>query len=540
MECKKCGTPSVDGAVFCSNCGARLDNKKPCPACGKIIEETAAFCIYCGKRLDGKNACSACGEVFEGKFCPKCGKAAVSAQNISVKPKKIRAQGEGKETAGWTKIVSNCGSAALAIGTLLAMIFVFLIGGVLEGMDDYYSQTVQTALKENSLGMADNIFYFFGQVYKDIDKVDFVSSSFYEGLFEDSANTYAIVGTVSTVIVMLAVVIFGILALVQYFRSVLGYTQRKTDKWAILCILSFFVGVGIFFMLNQGFAEVLLELSESEDGFSVDRKSRSMGIEYSLNGASVCGLIFCFIFLLLGVACLVARKGVALRNKNTLTKLLVAVGSVVLITVVFSLLANLGVALEASLEYTDSYYDDYYEYTIVQTLSGLGELDLSFSNFNIIAAQLSSLSNEVLAGADYKEFTESLETTVVCFNMSTVFVVLTLCVGAWTLFERIKGMINGTLLEGRKSSVSLLVLVVIAATTFFVGGVNAMNAVDLLLDGAGISSNRSYDLEYSFGLAGMIVSIVLALLNVLLPVVQKAVSKSAENKAAKVYEDYVD
>ena len=49
MECKKCGQIVVDGASFCSNCGERVDGKKPCKACGKPNDENFSFCVYCGK-----------------------------------------------------------------------------------------------------------------------------------------------------------------------------------------------------------------------------------------------------------------------------------------------------------------------------------------------------------------------------------------------------------------------------------------------------------------------------------------------------------
>ena len=50
MNCPACGKDTVDGAVFCQHCGARLGGC--CPICGNPIVENALFCQCCGARLD--------------------------------------------------------------------------------------------------------------------------------------------------------------------------------------------------------------------------------------------------------------------------------------------------------------------------------------------------------------------------------------------------------------------------------------------------------------------------------------------------------
>ena len=78
MECKKCGAPTVEGAIYCGYCGARVDGKKECCSCGQLVNEEFAFCIYCGTRIDGKKVCSNCATVHEGNFCPACGTESVT------------------------------------------------------------------------------------------------------------------------------------------------------------------------------------------------------------------------------------------------------------------------------------------------------------------------------------------------------------------------------------------------------------------------------------------------------------------------------
>lgn len=73
MNCKKCNAELLDDAVFCPQCGERVDGKVRCANCGRDIPENSVFCTYCGARVDGKSVCKKCGTAFQGNFCPKCG-----------------------------------------------------------------------------------------------------------------------------------------------------------------------------------------------------------------------------------------------------------------------------------------------------------------------------------------------------------------------------------------------------------------------------------------------------------------------------------
>lgn len=73
MNCKFCNAELEEGAVYCPQCGKRVDGKKRCEHCGRYINENSIFCTYCGTRTDGKSVCRKCGEAYDGSFCPKCG-----------------------------------------------------------------------------------------------------------------------------------------------------------------------------------------------------------------------------------------------------------------------------------------------------------------------------------------------------------------------------------------------------------------------------------------------------------------------------------
>lgn len=57
-KCNKCGTVNSKDAIFCEDCGTKLDEslltekKKECKNCGYLNEENAAFCENCGSSLN--------------------------------------------------------------------------------------------------------------------------------------------------------------------------------------------------------------------------------------------------------------------------------------------------------------------------------------------------------------------------------------------------------------------------------------------------------------------------------------------------------
>jgi len=49
-SCARCGPRPEPDAIYCSNCGAYLDEK--CAGCGRVVEEAgASFCAGCGRQL---------------------------------------------------------------------------------------------------------------------------------------------------------------------------------------------------------------------------------------------------------------------------------------------------------------------------------------------------------------------------------------------------------------------------------------------------------------------------------------------------------
>lgn len=104
MECKFCSTENSDNAVYCKNCGKRLDGKIVCPSCGKTTD-AGAYCEMCGARIDGKVVCE-CGAIVEGNYCLQCGRP---SPKIKFKPADARQRAaayaavDGGFVAPWQK-----------------------------------------------------------------------------------------------------------------------------------------------------------------------------------------------------------------------------------------------------------------------------------------------------------------------------------------------------------------------------------------------------------------------------------------------------
>lgn len=155
MNCPKCGTANPEDAVFCSDCGERVDGKKHCMKCGRLIDEKNLYCNYCGTRQDGKTVCKKCGNAFEGSFCPFCGEkeAEIAATAVAAAP---RAAAKGSAD----KALSVVQTSLVFTGIVLLFVFSFFIG-----------ITGSVVSSDATLKSTDSTFYFLIGTWKDVSAV---------------------------------------------------------------------------------------------------------------------------------------------------------------------------------------------------------------------------------------------------------------------------------------------------------------------------------------------------------------------------------
>src|SRR5579864_2461688 len=52
MTCSRCAGENPSDALFCENCGAKLE--RACPSCGAAVSPDALFCKRCGQALGSR------------------------------------------------------------------------------------------------------------------------------------------------------------------------------------------------------------------------------------------------------------------------------------------------------------------------------------------------------------------------------------------------------------------------------------------------------------------------------------------------------
>ena len=259
MKCNNCGTENPDEALFCKNCGARLDGNVTCPHCGKLLPADSKFCMYCGYRF---------GDAYAQTNAPAAGAYGAGYGYVPAQayaPKRVSAPTV-------LKYVSD-GLAMLA--ALFAFIFMFLIG-------------VRLGISGMDVSVSTGFFYFFGDAYDALDNLSDAMSEIMRG--------GVIMGTVATALILLAVSALFISTAVKYILTLFKKTKKGMNGLAAATFFSYIAGIMLFLACISGSGDV-----------SAD------GIEIMLNGATIAGIVLGGLFLLAAVVTdLVAKRETAL------------------------------------------------------------------------------------------------------------------------------------------------------------------------------------------------------------------------------------
>ncbi len=465
MECKKCGTPAIEGASFCANCGARVDGKKACESCGQFNDENNTYCVYCGTRIDGKTACEACGTVYEGNFCPACGYARAEMS----KPAKKTVESKGL----FKKICDIVSGGSMIFGVLCSLIFVFFIGLIMRGNFD------------GDMSESENIFYFLGDFYKDLnlDGSSGEMTEWFENLIRGQVISYGVIGTVISALTILCVVGFGTVAAVKYILGWVNKKESKIDGWAIACGLSFLVGAALFYAHMR--LAMKVELYD-EELYGVTK----------FTGATVAGIVLVVTALGVGVIARLLTKGRELWKNGGIIKTALAIVGVVLAGVLLALAQNSAFAIGMDIEEVEM------------------ELKATFMITNLAGDILgaATLTPEI---ANYYEITETLNTVNVYNTVSQLLTVALAVFAALTIAGHLRGVM------GKKNlglvwsicSAALSVALLIFSILAFSG---MENIIDLLLEELGGTMPRDA-LEGEFGVAicGVVFSMVLTAVSVI-------------------------
>ncbi len=489
MECKKCGTPVVDGATYCRNCGARVDGKIPCPVCKKLNDDINAYCIYCGTRIDGKTVCTSCGTAHKGVFCPACGKPSAAVQTaqtnqtaqinqtVAHKTSQQKPQtGERNGIAVAKKVLDITSGGVAMLGVLFALIFVFFIG---------IASVAPGEISEDGNG----IFYYFGEYYKELKNTDYSSgmTDWFAALTQRQGLFFGVTATVVSVGVLASVVTFAILATVTYVRNWLGYTQKKADKWAIACIISFFIGSALFVAIHN--------IDVSGSAFSFLGYSASIGA----NSATQIGIFLCAFALASYVGCRAVVMGFEKKKqmlaKDNILRMVFALVGVTAASVVFGIAKNTGFTLEISGDGEDAY------------------VRMSFSLINMMAAVMFGSMGGNYDG--YREASVRVEVTTILNWAAQVLVLAVIVLTAIILFKNLRALHS----ENDKPCVSLSVftfaLSVLTLVLFIVSWICFRSAMQL----------AEFEGKYSTNFASVICLVLFSGAQMAVAIVKKSLQK---------------
>lgn len=439
MQCKCCATENPDDAVFCKACGKRLDGTSVCPECAMTIPADSAFCPYCGVKQN-------------------VSVAGMRRDVSSASETAVAADKKPLNAGGLLGCISAWAAAALS---MVSLIFVFLTGVVMTRSGIERDRT------------SENIYYYFGDAYRDADKLlqALTGGNGYTGFSETCLKVCAGLGTVISVLTLIAVCTFSVTCLVLSARRLAGKSDRTGGAFAVAAYLSYVVGAVLLLSLNNCEATYY-----SAVGY--------LSVKVALNGATVAGIVLGAVCAAAYTGCAIARRGKKLSGQQSVMRLILCAAGAAVSVVIVILCARPALGVNA---------DD---------MTGM-------ENASVGVPYLVQLIATLCAGE--AAYARALNAEAVAAYSVTAFIMLafTLISALLVIYGYVKGAARG---EG-KAPLGASVLLVISAILYTVFSVVASNellkAVDLIgINGAGSSASEAVKFTHGITVAVSVLSAV--------------------------------
>ena len=322
MDCKHCGTPNPEGAVFCMECGKRLDGMQVCPSCGKLVADEGKFCPFCGQRLAQPQTEMPRAPLYAASQVPPAPTQAASLPALP-QTQAYRAPAQPRPAAdGWSApaqpsgygspyygapaarparqrmpaerlkgILKTVADGLAAFGALLAFVFVFLIGGNLTGyIPDGSPDGIQSSIFPLLQGDW-NIFSCFGDSYSAMaDAAEaFGTNSFVKYAYDINAALSIVIAALT----LAGVAACFIFAAVRYVRVLTHKTEKSVFGPAMATFVVFVAGACL---LGALMAERVYMATADYSAATVEE------FEVVANGATVAGIVLGAIAVLAAMA----------------------------------------------------------------------------------------------------------------------------------------------------------------------------------------------------------------------------------------------
>ncbi len=479
MDCLKCGASiPEENAVYCGECGARLDGKKVCPSCEGLIDEKYAYCIYCGARADGKEPCKGCGTYFDGAFCSNCGTPAQVKKSVSAPVKASAAKTEEKpKNPVWKTIFAWIRSGAGLACVCFALIFVFLIGY------DLSARALGETVGSMAAAEDKKLWYFFGDVYKELK--DFKQAGAFKSDIPAAGLTiYAIMGTVLSAATLLGVVGCAIPAIIGFVKFATTRVENNGAKWGVRAALVYIGGAFAMYALDA----IMMEMSVSGE---------SVKAILLMDDATKAGIAICIVFLAIYAAGNLVRKGKEWKSGKTIAKFV--------LTACAAAFAIIVIAVDKSglvgFKMTES--GSVIEYALAQ----------QYSNIMLVT---------IAEGAGVAFYNNNLGLISTSFAFSLVQQIMLIATIACAAILLLKGIFSTE--ENVKGKMCLSILLLVFAVVQMVSGIVCQNSMNQLM--VNMANSAGSDLvEYNLVLGAAIVTVVFAVLNLGVQIASKVVEK---------------
>lgn len=297
MKCKTCGTENVEEAIFCQECGARIDGQLFCYRCGKLSPENSRFCIHCGSNLQAgylprtqklderKTAISSQeGEVaaLHEEGGTQSGPAAATSTSYPVETATSKPRKVGKKVSSVLGLISFISSSLVL---LMSFIFSFSIG-----MVPYLSSGGQSI----SSGQGFTLYTYFSDVYNAITPGDSAAYGY-------AVPVFCTLIVVCILAAAIGVFVLGLLAFIRYLRHKEGSITRYA-------VYSYFVYLG---------SVIIFSLLSTTSTSSLDL---DVTLSFILDPATICGVTIGAIFLVASIVLDAVAKGVEGPVKSYIAK----------------------------------------------------------------------------------------------------------------------------------------------------------------------------------------------------------------------------